>query len=92
MAEPGLTQEWNEAMANPQSLRTGAKIVERGGFPIAASQMRSAADEIDRLRAIMAELLPTLEEIEDKVLVGDEGCLWAIEKLRAEMPATQTES
>ena len=37
-------------MANPQSLRTGAKIVERGGFPIAASQMRSAADEIDQLR------------------------------------------
>lgn len=37
-------------MANPKALRTGATIVERGGFPIAASQMRSAADEIERLQ------------------------------------------
>ena len=40
----------------PQILRTGAKVAEKRGNPICASQLRAAADEIERLRKINEEL------------------------------------
>lgn len=35
------------------------------------------------LVAALRELLPWLEAAETKVLVGDEGCVWAVEQVRA---------
>jgi len=41
----------------------------------------------DAAREALAGLLPWLEDAETKVLVGDEGCVWAVEMVRAALSA-----
>lgn len=52
------------------------------------AQLGKALAVVNTLKQVM----PDLEKMEEQLLVGDEGCIWAIELLRADLAALEQEN
>lgn len=54
-------------MTDPQVLRNSAKTLEAEGHPVAASQMREAADDIEQFQTVVSDLRVKLRSIVDRI-------------------------
>ncbi|MBI1182610.1 MAG: hypothetical protein GC201_18885 [Alphaproteobacteria bacterium] len=72
--------------ASPDLVRDLAAEVRRlreGLRKIASYDDEGASNALAELEGVLSGLLPWLEDAETKSLVGDEGCLWGAEHVRA---------